>query len=417
MQQISSPSRLDAFIAGELLTREQILGTVSSVARVLQRAIFSDILSIFLATRVVFLLLTYFGRALVHDPALVGNNDLGIGSVYMLDAWFYRDSQWYLTIVNDGYHYFGVGQRSAVAFFPVFPILVKALHSVVSVDPGICAMLVANGSFLGAMAYMYRLCKREYGEDTARRAAFYMAIFPTSFFTFAPYSEPLFLLCSIASLFYMREQRWWMAGLMGGLAAGTRVLGVLLLVAFAWEYLRTHRFDPRRFRLSLLAGALIPAGLGAYMLYLYGLTGDAMAFVKAEAGWNRSATWPWQVLTASLEDVPKSAQFGQYLQAHALIENGIVVLCLAVMLAGLRLVPFSFSLYGLTCMAFLLSAPVVTSTIPVTSMSRYVLVLVPVYIVLARLGRYPLFDRLYVCLSVGGLAIFSTLFLNHMWGA
>lgn len=417
MQQLSTPGRLDAFIAGEILTREQIVRAATAAAHSVRRVLLSDILSVFLATRVVFLLLTYFGRALVHDPALVGNGNLGIGSVYMLDAWFYRDSQWFLTIVSDGYHYYGAGKESAVAFFPVFPIVVRALHSIVTIDPGVCAMLVANASFLGAMTYMYFLCKREFGVDTARRAAFYMAIFPTSFFTFAPYSEPLFLLCSIASLYYMRGQRWWMAGLFGGLAAGTRVLGVLLVLAFAWEYLRAHHFDPRRFRLNITAGALIPAGLGAYMLYLYGLTGDAMAFVKAEAGWNRSATWPWQVLTSSIEDVPKSAQFGQYLQAHALIENGIVIACLAIMLAGIRLVPFSFTLYGLSCIGFLLSAPVVTSTIPLTSMSRYVLVLIPVYIVLARLGRFPLFDRFYVCLSVGGLAIFSTLFLNHMWGA
>ena len=41
-------------------------------------------------------------------------------------------------------------------------------------------------------------------------------------------------------------------------------------------------------------------------------------------------------------------------------------------------------------LATLLSAPVVTSYIPITSMSRYVFVLVPVYITLAHLGRFSL---------------------------
>ena len=91
--------------------------------------------------------------------------------------------------------------------------------------------------------------------------------------------------------------------------------------------------------------------------------------------------------------------------------------CLLTLLLGIRRIPLSFVLYGLACLAVLLSAPVVSSDIPITSMSRYLLVLAPVYIVLARLGRWPIFDRLYVLLSVSGLALFTTLFLNHMWGA
>jgi hypothetical protein len=39
------------------------------------------------------------------------------------------------------------------------------------------------------------------------------------------------------------------------------------------------------------------------------------------------------------------------------------------------------------------------------------------YMVLAKLGSRPIFDRLYVLLSAGGLAMFTTLFVNHMWGA
>ncbi|MGH2347503.1 MAG: hypothetical protein ACRDG4_19930, partial [Chloroflexota bacterium] len=41
-------------------------------ALTLRRWLLSDILGIFLATRLAFLMLTYFGRALLHDPALVG---------------------------------------------------------------------------------------------------------------------------------------------------------------------------------------------------------------------------------------------------------------------------------------------------------------------------------------------------------
>ena len=273
--------RLDTFVGGEWLTRAALLARLGRWAAVVRRWLLSDILSIFLATRLAFLLLTYFGRpccAIRRWWATRGRASPATCSI----AWFYRDSQWFLTIVHDGYHYFGPGHRSALAFFPVFRCGEVRAHPHRD-RAGDLGDLVANVAFLGALIYMQRLCRHEYGESTARRAVFYMAIFPTSFFTFAPYSEALFLMLSLGSLYYTRKQQWWLAGLFGGLAAATRILGFVLVLAFAWEYLRTHRFDPRRFRVDVLAGALIPAGLGLYMLYLYGLTGDPLAFVRARA--------------------------------------------------------------------------------------------------------------------------------------
>ena len=406
----------ERLVGAERYSRVRLLAVARQAACTAQRALLSDILSIFLATRLAFLLLTYFGRALIHDPALVGQGRIGF-SGYLLDAWFYRDSQWYLAIVQHGYHYFGRGHVSAVAFFPVYPLLVAVLQAASGMDVGIAAMIVSNLSFLGALIYLHRLCEREFGPGVARRAVFYLAIFPTAFFTFAAYSESLFLLLSISCCYYLRGERWWPAAILGGLAAATRILGVLLVLAFIWEYLRAHRFDPRRFRPDLLAGALIPGGIGLYMVYLYGLTGDPTAFVKAEAGWNRVATWPWQVLRTSLQDVPLSGSEGAYFQAHAYIEVGLVIACLLLILAGIRRLPISFVLYGMASLGVLMSAPVLSSRIPMTSMSRYVLVLFPVTMVLALLGRWAIFDRLYVLLSTGGLAIFTMLFLNHMWGA
>ena len=392
------------------------LPTRGSAVATLRRWLLSDVFSIFLATRLAFLMLTYFGRALLHDPALVGNSRLGF-SGYLLDSWYYRDSQWFLAIVRNGYNYNGVGHRSAVAFFPLYPASVKLLQGLTSIDPSVMAMIVSNLAFLGAMIYMQKLCALEFGDAAARRAVFYMAIFPTAFFTFAPYSESLYLMLSIASLYYMRCERWWAAGILGGFAALERILGVLLSIPFAWEYAHRRGFAWRKLRLDVLGGAFIPAGLLSYMVYLYGLTGDPFAFVHAEAGWYRVSRLPWEVLVTSLRDIPLSAANHPYFQAHSLIENGCVLAALLLLTAGVRSVPVSFTLYGFACMAALVSSPIITSDIPLQSMSRYVLVLVPIYMVLAKLGSRPIFDRLYVLLSAGGLAMFTTLFVNHMWGA
>ena len=124
----------------------------------------------------------------------------------------------------------------SVAFFPVYPAVTKGFNTVTGVEPGLAAMIVSNLAFLGALVYLQKLCLREYGERVAGRAVFYMAIFPTAFFSFAPYSEPLFIMLTIASLYYMRSERWWMAGAFGGFA-GRWSRGLLRLGELAVELL------------------------------------------------------------------------------------------------------------------------------------------------------------------------------------
>jgi len=61
-ERLTRVDRLDDFVGSEWLTRAALLGLLSRWAAVARRWLLSDILSIFLATRLAFLLLTYFGR-------------------------------------------------------------------------------------------------------------------------------------------------------------------------------------------------------------------------------------------------------------------------------------------------------------------------------------------------------------------
>ena len=91
-------------------------------------------------------------------------------------------------------------------------------------------------SQLIAVIYLYRLVQREFGEKVASLSVIYLALFPTAFYLSAIYTKSLFLACSVACIYYARTQRWWLAGLCGGLASLTRAQGVLLLIPVVWEY-------------------------------------------------------------------------------------------------------------------------------------------------------------------------------------
>ena len=138
-----------------------------------------------------------------------------------------QDALWFLRIATTGY---AAGDGSA-AFFPLYPLLVRAVSWLLGGHPLLGALLVSHIAFFGSLLVLYDLTTREFSEPVARRAIVYIAIFPTAFFFFAPYSESLFLLLSLVAFREARLGRWGGAALAGALAALTRSLGIVLAPA------------------------------------------------------------------------------------------------------------------------------------------------------------------------------------------
>jgi hypothetical protein len=93
---------------------------------------------------------------------------------------------------------------------------------------------------------------------------------PAAFVLFAPYSEALFLLCAVGSLYLARKQRWWLSGIAGGLAVLTRQQGLFLILPIAWELWeatgKTWRSAWKSWR-QWLSLCLIPIGFTIWLIY------------------------------------------------------------------------------------------------------------------------------------------------------
>src|SRR3954452_15225641 len=142
------------------------------------------------------------------------------------------DSVWYLAIAGDGY-----GQGGRPAFFPAYPLLVRAGGWVLG-SRLVAGVLISVACFVVALAVLHELTRLELGAGAARWTVIALAASPMSFFFSAVYSESLFLAASAGSLLSARRGRWWWAGALGGVAAATRSAGVVLLVPlvlFAWS--------------------------------------------------------------------------------------------------------------------------------------------------------------------------------------
>ncbi|MGI8436167.1 MAG: mannosyltransferase family protein, partial [Chthoniobacterales bacterium] len=115
----------------------------------------------------------------------------------LVNMWSRWDAGWYHNVAEHGYN-FSPDKPSNVAFFPVYPMLLRATHAVVHSRKAIwwlvCGIIVSNAALLGCLIYLFLLARLEFDEETARRAVLYLLIFPTTLFLSAVYSESVFLL-------------------------------------------------------------------------------------------------------------------------------------------------------------------------------------------------------------------------------
>ena len=105
------------------------------------------------------------------------------------------DAGWYESIARHGYA--GAGHCS-LRFFPLVPLLTRAVSSVPGVGVGAALVVVANVSAFVAVVLLAVLARRETGDDAlARRAAWLLCLAPAAFTQVMGYAEGTFLALSV----------------------------------------------------------------------------------------------------------------------------------------------------------------------------------------------------------------------------
>jgi hypothetical protein len=359
-------------------------------------------------------------RAILFLLLVVGSQTAFVGKVYNDRIWETRivlesarvvpgiiltvmngDTWWYRSIAVGGYERrpFSPQPVANWAFFPLYPLTVRALH--VSGDYAIDGMLVSNAALLGALWLLAQLTLAAGGtEEDAARATFFLAFFPTSYFLSWPLPESLFLLVTVAAFYAAMRDRWWMAGAFGALAAATRAAGIFLLPALL--LLAIERGVLRRAWAWLL---VIPAGTAAFMLHLYRVTGNALAFAGVQGSWGHHPTPFWTPLVAYLRNPNVIGEPWNLIGMNALA--ALLLFGTAVWWLVRR--RWAFGTYALLSVLFPLSAG------SLQSMTRYAAVVFPLFIALAFAGRRPAVERAIAAISMvlfGWLVALATLRLD-----
>ena len=192
-----------------------------------------------------------------------------------------QDSLHYIDIAKNWYVNTG-DAANFIVFFPLYPILIR-LFTVDFNYVNLSALAVSNVCSIIALIYIYKLTKLDFGSEVAAKAVVFMSIFPIAYFLAAPYTEGLFFALIISSLYYARKQKWPLAGVLGFLAALTRLGGLLMLPILLVEYLHQTGWKPKRIlNPNLLWIGLTLAGFLVYLNINNQVTGSPFTFMEIE---------------------------------------------------------------------------------------------------------------------------------------
>jgi len=301
---------------------------------------------------------------------------------HLLSMWQRYDALWYQQIVTNGYK----AGNSTVVFYPLYPLTSRITSVLLGGQIVVAELLVSSVAFTIGMWLLYRVARLDAGPIAAQLAVLLTALFPVGFYFLAPFTESLYLVLSLAAFWFARQGRPWAAGIAGFAAGLTRIQGVFLVLPLAYEYLRQRRQRGHCLRsldsIDVVAAALPGLGFLAVFAYDRLVVGVRTSPLGAEANWGYGFALPWNAISRSISHILAFGDMVEALNLVSLIGFGLLALWAA------RKLPLSYTLYVVPYLALLYTHDEYFS--PLMSMSRYMLVLFPCFIVLAMwLARRP----------------------------
>lgn len=307
------------------------------------------------------------------------------------------DSGWYFDIASRGY-VFSPDGPSSMAFFPLYPLLVRACAVLFGGSPvGIWAagIAVSSAAFFGALLALHQLTERLTGtREAARRTVLYVAVFPFSIYFTRVYTESLFLLLTVLSVRAGVDSRWWRAGLFGALATLTRPNGILIglpLLIMALAGRPPIRTIGRR----LAALSPIPLALAGFSAYVYSLSGSPLGWLEAQRHWGYSISrLPHRHIVSALSALEREGLYGWLLRYDTAPFDFFYV---AVALVFLMLVPATVRRFGWgPGLYVLVSLLIPLSGSALVGIGRYASVLFPVFMLAGTFGSARVFESIVI---------------------
>jgi hypothetical protein len=333
------------------------------------------------------------------DPNLIHSNSL-TGQLMsreshpllyaLLGVWERFDTLWYIQISRHGY-----GNPMATVFYPLYPMLIRALSFVTHSELAAALFLSTGGSFFlfwGAL----RLFELDYSPAVAFRSLLLWVAWPASFAFFAGYPDSLLLALTVWAIYFARLGSWLPAGTLGLLAGLTKALGCLTALPLLWIAWK------QRDRRGVIPVVLCVTGVACFQGWL-AIRHFPSAAQVYRTYWATATVPPWTSVGDAVWSLAHGANFLLLLNAGIFIVVGAAAL--------MRPAQFEYKIYAVAAMCLFLTKhtePLLQST------TRYSLAVFAAYPALsARLGPVLLYISLLLVAAALNLMLFRA-FLD--WG-
>lgn len=260
------------------------------------------------------------------------------------------DATWFVQIAENGYEpgytYDTAGELTGngLAFFPLYPMLIRILAGLPGVSPADAALVISWVAAGVAAVLLSILGTRLYSRRIGYALAVLFGAQPMSVILSMGYTEALFCAFVVAALLAVHRDSWLAAGGFTALAALTRPTGValaaaLLATAYWWLWQDPVRRLGWRMPVGVLVGILAAP---LYPLWVGARVGDLDGWFRIQyvgwgTRWDFGAT-TWQFL---LQVMSRSEEWVQL--STAVIVAGAAVLTLVALSERVWL---PLSLYG-----------------------------------------------------------------------
>ncbi|MEU6479682.1 glycosyltransferase family 39 protein [Streptomyces sp. NPDC047017] len=221
------------------------------------------------------------------------------GGAHWWDVLATWDGWWYLQVAQHGYdpkleRLGGNGvftvQQNSVAFFPLYPALIRCVSAVTGLGPYGAGILVSVVSSFVAAAGIFAVVRLVAGVRAGTIAAGLWAVAPGAGVEWAVYSESVFVALAAWCCYCVMTRRWVAAGLLACVAGLNRPTSAVLIGAVGLAALVTLARPGTR-REHGVAGPVYamlvaPVGLLGYIAWVGWATGEPTAyFTLQREGW------------------------------------------------------------------------------------------------------------------------------------
>jgi Gpi18-like mannosyltransferase len=338
-----------------------------------------------------------------------------------LSPWMRWDALWYQRIVTQGYS----AADGTAQFHPLYPWIAVPFARL-GFTPSLSLLIVTSLAGIALIYFFVILARYDLPSTDAAFALILFAFAPMAFIIFAPYSEGLFLLAAVLCMVFIRQKKWWLAGLMGGLAALTRQQGIILFIPMGWELWENADrsvINIRKQWREWLSLALIPIGLflwlGYRTLFLNDMHVNLTNFQEFlySTAISPSATkvvpmqqfvWPWLTLKNMFTKLITQADVDVWVNFIAAF---IFLILLALAWRKMRL---SYRLYSL--LITIVSFSYYTGSIhPTMGLPRHLYLAFPVFIGLAAVIKNQWLRLLLIGSSILAMSFLLSLYVLEAW--